>query len=547
MKKSRINPVAEGTDPFNIQNSQTSGDANQVSPDTENLSMGNEQQTNNEEEEDVAQFARFAYPTQNITLNANISNNQDFQAHLKTEMKEELFEKLGKTPLFPDEIFQDLPEILKLTCLLFPIKRERDLYLLGAITVLSGIMPNVSGTYDQKTVFPNLYLFIIAAAANGKGALSYAQILVRYLHEQLIELYNEKQQEYEAQLERFAESKKANKRRNDMTEGPINPNTVPPTSITVPGKPKRKMLLIPANSSSSSMMQILSDSDGTGIIFDTEADTLAESFNQKWGNFSDVLRKGFHHEPISSSRKGNEELIEIPKPKISVVLSGTLSQVKAIFHTAENGLVSRFMFYAFRNDSGWKDVSTINKENLTEKFNTIKDWVTGIYHYLNIHRLEFDLTDHQWQKLNEKFSVLLPQYKNSDGDVAGGMIVRLGLITFRIAMLFTALRKCENKDESLKIECSDTDFNIAMDIVNVLKEHSMFILDLLPDSELSDRDKNRKRLLDALPDNQFRRDTAVAIGKNLGIQKRTVDKYLKKLTLIGMLESIPFVGYKKIK
>ena len=59
-----------------------------------------------------------------------------------------------------------------------------------------------------------------------------------------------------------------------------------------------KMLFIPVNNSASYIVQTLSENDGSGILFSTEADTLANSLSQDWGNFSDVLRCAFHHEPI---------------------------------------------------------------------------------------------------------------------------------------------------------------------------------------------------------------------------------------------------------
>lgn len=59
------------------------------------------------------------------------------------------------------------------------------------------------------------------------------------------------------------------------------------------------MLIIPANSSATSVYQILSDNGGNALMLETEGDTLANVFASDYGNFSDGLRKVFHHEPIS--------------------------------------------------------------------------------------------------------------------------------------------------------------------------------------------------------------------------------------------------------
>ena len=489
-----------------------------------------------------AQFAQFAPTTEKKSENDGKENNSDSQfdpSKQKEKLKDELFEKLEKTPFLPDEIFTNLPSILKEGSDCFTFKRERDLYLLGAITVLSGVMPNVSGTYDRKTVFTNLYLFVVAPPANGKGTLTYAQNLVRKLHERFLALSNKNLIEYKKAMSQYKAKIKDIKKRG-VVNNEENSNLKPPQKSNI------RILLLPGNSSSASIIQLLSHSEGNGIIFETEADTLAASFKQEWGNYSDMLRKAFQHESISLSRKTDDEFIEISTPKISVALSGTLSQVKGIIKTAEDGLVSRFMFYAFKTDPKWRDVSPTNKSNLTVKFDLLADKVLEMYDILESSKTQFNLSEQQWKKLNEIFTNWLLHFKNFEGDVGGSIIVRLGLIVFRISMVLSVLRKFENQDSSQNLICIDEDFNTAIKIFEALKTHSLLILDLLPDSELSDREKFLKKFLDALPKEEFARGTAVAIGKKIGIQDRTVDKHLKKLVLIRRLENMKYGNYKKI-
>ena len=49
-----------------------------------------------------------------------------------------------------------------------------------------------------------------------------------------------------------------------------------------PIEPLHRMFFIPANSSSSAFIQALADNFFTGVIFETEADTLANTFKQEW-------------------------------------------------------------------------------------------------------------------------------------------------------------------------------------------------------------------------------------------------------------------------
>ena len=81
--------------------------------------------------------------------------------------------------------------------------------------------------------------------------------------------------------------------------------------------------------------------------FESEADTLGVMMDKEWANFSDSLRKAFHHETISYLRKTNNEHIQIENPRLSILLSGTKSQLHKLIPDVENGLLSRFIFYIY--------------------------------------------------------------------------------------------------------------------------------------------------------------------------------------------------------
>lgn len=56
---------------------------------------------------------------------------------------------------------------------------------------------------------------------------------------------------------------------------------------------------------------------------DSEIDTLVSATKQDFGQFDDILRKAFHHEPVSSSRKGDNEMIVVDRPAVALLLAGT--------------------------------------------------------------------------------------------------------------------------------------------------------------------------------------------------------------------------------
>ena len=58
-----------------------------------------------------------------------------------------------------------------------------------------------------------------------------------------------------------------------------------------------------------------------------------------------------------------------------------------------------------------------------------------------------------------------PSYKNTaifNGDDSAAVVYRLGLITFRICMIFSALRKAENAEMKSIVVCDDHDFHTAL-------------------------------------------------------------------------------------
>ncbi|MDO9580751.1 MAG: DUF3987 domain-containing protein [Bacteroidales bacterium] len=179
-------------------------------------------------------------------------------------------------------------------------------------------------------------------------------------------------------------------------------------------------------------------------------------------------RKAFHHERISSSKKTNNEYIEVNEPRLAVALSGTPNQVTGLIATAEDGLFSRFIFYAYKVEQLWRDVSPYaNNINLTEHFNNLSEQVYELILFLNQSPAEVELSQQQWQNLNNTCSQWLQDVTTFTGDDAGSIVKRLGLVLYRIAMIFTALRKFENGDASEKVICTDLDFNSALKLADI--------------------------------------------------------------------------------
>jgi len=454
--------------------------------------------------------------------NLNLAKYDTFSQSIQDDIKEEegsldFNTKLLNSPCIPQELYSKLPLLLQRSCHPFEQAREKDLFLTGALTVLSGCMSTVCGSYDQRTVYSNIYSFIIAPAASGKGALSLAKELAMSYHRSILLESKEKNRIYELELEQLKSSKRSKKKDDSV------PDADPPV------KPKFRILYIPANSSSAAVISHLEQSDGIGIICETEADTMANTLKADFGGYSDMLRKAFHHESITYSRKTNSEFVEVDKPRISIALSGTPSQVRGLIGSASDGLFSRFIFYTFRLKPVWRNVAPSGKVNLTEYFNGLSEEVKNMVDFLLLYPTTFHLSTEQWQFLNSKFDLWLREVSVFICEDASSTVKRLALIVFRLSMIISAIRKFENGLIDKDIVCTDDDFHTAFSIAEVYKEHALLMFMALPKSSEIKLELNKQKFFDALPIEEFTRAEAVSIGAAIGIKERTIGKYLSNL------------------
>jgi len=431
----------------------------------------------------------------------------------------------------PEKIFDQLPRLLKECCGMFKDQRERDVFLTGALGVLSGCMPQVSGVYDGGICFPNLYTFVIAPAASGKGALIYARILGMAYHEKLLEESRAAQQAYSRENARY-ELEFAQYKKGKLSENP-----------EAPKEPPFRKLFIPANSSSAMLIrQLYSNEEEGGILFESEADTLGNVLKQDWGGYSDLMRKAFHHEAISYSRKFNDQYIEIANPKLSIALSGTPNQVLTLIPSAEDGLFSRFLFYVFEVEAKWRDVSPEGKQqNFHSFFKAQSTEVMSMIQFLKQHPITFQLTKAQWKQVNQEFSVTLAKNNQLLGPGVLSIVKRLGGILFRIAMILSVLRKYEMRNRETVIFCEDIDFDSALLMTQQYLEYSLFLYDRLPrrtSSSFQFKNVRKQAFYDALPA-YFQKKEALVIGGKIKISKRTIGNYLSDLVEKGHLVQRP--------
>ena len=422
-------------------------------------------------------------------------------------------------PYFPDAVYENLPEFLKNLCEIYDSRDDKDLVLTGSLATLSSCIPNVFGYYHNRKVFANLYLFITAQASAGKGILTHCAHLVRPIQQKLRDESAALKGEYEREYNEYLIARKKN------------------PGAEKPQRPPEKMLFIPANNSASGVLQLLHDNNGKGLIFETEGDTLAYTFKSDYGNYSDAFRKAFHHETIRYYRKTDREFVDLEKPCLSAVLSGTPKQIQNLIPDTENGLFSRFIFYSLEMTTQWKDVFERKVENGFDTwFGEFGDKYFQIYSELNRSLpIEFRLTASQQDQFNLIFARWQTMYDTLLGSEYIATVRRLGLITFRIAMIFSVLRILETGELPNILVCEERDFQNAIAITEVLILHAKKVFTELPQSAPVVKRENREERFFSSLKKSFSRKDYVEVAKSLDIPDKTAQNYISKFLAKGLI------------
>ncbi len=452
-----------------------------------------------------------------IKTAVNSAYSHHTQEHKKFEPKQKATDQEEtqpeeQMPTLPDAVFDTIPEFLKHITQVATTKEERDILLLGSLVTLSVAFPKLIGKYGDNPVNTNLFIFISAKASAGKGILIHCRKLVEPIHLALRNQAKIMKQQFEVDMQEY----NANKGKDANTEKPQ--------------KPPQKMLFIPANNSATGFLEILGDSDKRGLIFETEGDTLAKAFKSDYGDFSDGFRNAFQHEPISYYRRTDKEYVEIDRPCLSALLSGTPKQITTLIPNAENGLFSRFMFYVMNMKLIWKDVFASKTENgLDVHFEKLGNEFFSLYQTLQANPdVHFSLTPSQQLQFNQFFEKMQTLYVNIQEEEIISSVRRLGLIAFRIMMIFSALRIMEDGEITTNLYCNDTDFQNTLDMITILVKHSSYVYSQIAQETYKPKPKHKKeQFLENLP-YHFNRQTYVATALSLGITDKSAQRYIKE-------------------
>lgn len=415
-----------------------------------------------------------------------------------------------------------LPESVQQMISLASTPEEQDIILMATLAAASACVPNLYFAYGptSKKYYANLQCFILAAAASGKGIANQALEMVRVIDEQY-------------------------------------------------------PMLIAGDSTLPAFYKALEEQGGCGYMHESEGSVITDIWKSSAANYNTALRKAAEHEPISRNRvKGASE---IKNPRLSMLLTGTFGQYKALVPSVENGYFSRLLTVVIRGTNPFdkRYVSSKGGQSVIPK--QVGLLLLRTYEQLmNAGEREWSLTDAQKERLGEHLETEYGTLIGLLGENFHSAVVRMAVQIERMAMILTAMRgesgesDSPEKEESNRIlsgtmdktdednnrphmvdtlYCSDQDYETAEMIGNKMLLHMAAAYrmidgdtqDVVPEIKPLDQ---RKVLFEQLKP-EYKLQELITEAKSQGISRATVIRWNDAWQEQGMVSKIEYGHYRK--
>lgn len=435
-----------------------------------------------------------------------------------------------EVPCLPDELFDRLPDFLKRGLTHVRNKRERDILLLSMITNISGCLPGVRMNYGGMVYSADLYLVALAGSGRGKGVMQLAAILPAAIQEYYDELNRKDEREYRQKLLKW-----------NLEERLAAQEKRVPDLDQCPEMPVERILKVAPNISKSQLILALEAGGAVGLVMNaSELDMISSAMHQEYGKHDDVMRAASQHEEVSSYFKTDHRLVVVSDPHLALCASGTPAQLHKFISSLENGMYSRVAFYVGQAHWEYKSANP-GKARLDMRayFKGMGEELLRMFIFLSGSPTEVVFTEEQWKEHTERFRTYLREVVAEDDDSPGAIVLRHGLMMARIAMVLTALRKCEPQWNTSEWKCSDEDFHTAMQIVDVLLEHSLLLSTSMDDTAGRIRPVKAffklRPVLKKMP-REFAYSELMAAANEAGLPTASVKRYLLRLVYYQIVE-----------
>ena len=386
-----------------------------------------------------------------------------------------------------------------------PEGEMRDMLLLSVLTNCAYALPamRMYHGFPHHVYGPELMTMVLAPAASGKGIMNYGKQLLQGIEDE-----------------------------------------------------HGEFIYLPANTSSAALMSYLKMLKGRGIMMATEIDTLTKALGSTTGGFSDTLRCMFEHETISKLRKNQEELIEIPDPHFSVLISGTFNQLKPLIKSRENGLMSRFASYVVKqaqdfDDRVWLDADEEAVPQEVILYDQLSKEISQRYAWMKKakHACYFYLTDAQRKSITRMFRGMYDTLRPAFGNEFDSILKRMPVIMKRVGMILTGFRLDMSQPLPERVVCSDDDFDTLLLMGHKLLLHAAMMFQMLPtgkDTAPGEIGQNlvQKQFFQMLPAD-FTKQDAVKTAEVLVIGNKTIDRWLQKFVNSSEIQHVAHGKYIK--
>lgn len=350
---------------------------------------------------------------------------------------------------------------------------QRDFILLGTLPVIGSLLFNTTFVYrNGKVYYPNWNSIIVAGPGSNKSLMAYGEQLMEDLG-------------------------------NDV------------------------LFKAPGDTSAAGMMKFFGKTVGVGCFLETEIDSISKGFEQKWGDYSDLLRKGWENETISKYRASDEMPLVVSNPRFSVALSGTPDQVSSLISGHENGLFSRFFIYEYRASTGWKDWSSSN--SMIDTYDglkaNLKELGLNLYESQINYEFKAEFDEHCVCLTNTAGNVLWGKYEYDQGLSAS--VYRAVVMAMKIAIGLSFVRFIDSMSADEPLEVSSEDLVAALAMVGVSMANAKGYIEVSREAKLK---PDRRNFFRSLPRGRnFTTSEAIAIGAENHLKERTVYDHLNFL------------------
>ena len=393
---------------------------------------------------------------------------------------------------------QKLPESVQQMLSLASTPEEQDIILMATLAAASACIPNLYFTYGPtgKKYYANLQCFILAAAASGKGIANQALEMVRVIDEQ-------------------------------------------------------HPLLISGDSTLAAFYKTLAEQDGCGYLHESEGSVITDIWKTSAANYNTTLRKAAEHEPISRNRcKGSSE---IKSPKLSMLLTGTFGQYKALVPSVENGYFSRLLTVVIKGTNPFDKRYVSSKGGQSAAPKIVGQRLLRTYESLmNAPEREWSLTDAQKIRLGEHLETEYGTLIGLLGENFHSAVVRMAVQIERIAMILSAMRLESSviSHQHSAFLCSDADYQTAGIIGSRLLLHMAAAYRMIDGDaqevvpEIKPLDQ-RKVLFGQLKE-EYKLQDLISEAKTQGVSRRSAIRWNDSWQENGMVLRTDYGHYRKV-